>query len=107
MADETNLRELDNLSRVLNHHVRRETIHYFERLAESVSSLDQIADFIANNRAESRDKETRDRLRIELHHLHLPKLADADLIEYDPKSGLVRYIPDDDMEELLQTYGRL
>lgn len=35
--------------------------------------------------------ETVEKLRSRLHHVHLPKLADAGLVEYDADEGLVTY----------------
>ncbi|WP_193570246.1 MULTISPECIES: hypothetical protein [Halorussus] len=40
--------------------------------------------------------------RAELHHVHLPKLADHDLVGYDAQSGSVRYRPDERVETLVQ-----
>lgn len=42
-----------------------------------------------------------DRLRIRLHHRHLPALDDAGLVEYDPDSRTVRYRRDERVETLL------
>lgn len=33
----------------------------------------------------------RDRLRVDLHHRHLPKLAAAGIVDYDARSNTVRY----------------
>jgi DNA-binding transcriptional ArsR family regulator len=46
---------------------------------------------------------TDDGHRIRLHHAHLPKLADADLVEYDPGDDTVRYRSSDIVEDLLRT----
>ena len=40
---------------------------------------------------------------VRLHHVHLPKLADADLVDYDQSSGLVEYVGGSEIEALLAT----
>lgn len=40
--------------------------------------------------------------KAELHHDHLPRLADAGVIEYDQHDGVVRYHPHERLETLLQ-----
>lgn len=37
-----------------------------------------------------------------LHHTHLPKLDRAGVVEYDARSGIVRYRPDHRVEELIR-----
>lgn len=39
--------------------------------------------------SDDEDSESGEAIRIELYHTHLPKLADANLIEYDYESNLV------------------
>jgi DNA-binding transcriptional ArsR family regulator len=41
------------------------------------------------------------RVAVELHHVHLPKLREAGLIEYDARNDAVRYRPGDLVEDLL------
>ena len=36
-----------------------------------------------------RDPPEEDRVRVSLHHVHLPRLADSDLLEYDPERNEV------------------
>lgn len=43
----------------------------------------------------------RDQLAVKLVHSHLPKLAEYGVIEYDPRSGTVRYRPDEQVETVL------
>lgn len=45
----------------------------------------------------------RDQLAVRLVHSHLPKLADYGVIEYDLRSGTVRYRPDEQVEALLDS----
>ena len=43
-----------------------------------------------------------ERLRIELHHTHLPKLAAAGLIDYDERNGTLQYHAREDIEALVR-----
>lgn len=47
------------------------------------------------------DAADEERLRVRLHHRHLPALDDAGLVEYDPASRTVRYRRDERVETLL------
>jgi DNA-binding transcriptional ArsR family regulator len=41
-------------------------------------------------------------VRTGLHHVHLPKLEECGLVEYDARSGTVRYQSDEPVEELVR-----
>ncbi|WP_226004051.1 DUF7344 domain-containing protein [Natrinema salinisoli] len=41
-------------------------------------------------------------LLIDVHHIHLPKLAAANVIEYDPRAKTIRYTPDERLERVLR-----
>ena len=42
-------------------------------------------------------------LQIQLVHTHLPKLAEHDVVEYDPEDDVVRYRPDPRIERLMDS----
>lgn len=60
-----------------------------------------LADRIVERSAD--DAATRRSVRIELHHSVLPKLGDADVVDYDPALGRARYCggPDDEFVDRL------
>lgn len=95
MSDANSVR-LDEVFRVLADRRRRYVLYYFEETDETVASLTELTDQLLTWENEWRDTDTvpdsqhRKKLRIELHHNHLPRLADTKLIEYDARSETVR-----------------
>ena len=45
-----------------------------------------------------------DEVQVDLYHRHLPKLADAGVVEYDVRSEAIRYHPNERLEAL---FGRV
>ncbi|MFC3957076.1 DUF7344 domain-containing protein [Halovivax cerinus] len=69
---------------------RRLTIDVLEECQRTVD-LEDIAAAVAARTGTDAESSAEDatRIAIELHHVHLPKLADAGVIEYDPSIRLV------------------
>lgn len=81
----------------LAHHLRREVIHYFETEARtSTASLDAVVAHIDN-----RVPRDREELTTALVHRHLPKLATEGWLEFDQRSGEIRYHGNDRAPRLL------
>ena len=80
----------------LSHPYRRVTVIIIVEMDEPVT-LDELAREIATRSdqigAEDYDSRSAERIRVELVHGHLPKLAEADLIEYDSDTNLVSSTP--------------
>ncbi|MFC4550499.1 MULTISPECIES: DUF7344 domain-containing protein [Halorussus] len=76
----------DDLLEILGRSRCRCVLHYFRYRSTDVATLDDVATF-ALGRAEDEE----DDLRVRLHHTTLPRLADAGLVDYDPRSRTVRY----------------
>lgn len=53
----------------------------FHELAAEVAKREHDADAV--------EKATIDRVRLHLHHTHLPKMASLDVVEYDPETARV------------------
>jgi DNA-binding transcriptional ArsR family regulator len=88
---------LDESLRLLADHNRRAIIRELRRSSEEVRTFEELI-----NRLHDDGQDTeRAALAIKLRHTHLPKLAEAGLLEYDRRSGAVRYDPDERVETLL------
>lgn len=68
-------------------------------LKESHGEAMTIDDLAAST---ARHSERQD-LAIRLHHVHIPLMAEANIIEFEPKSGRVKYIGDEEVETLLES----
>lgn len=88
-------RDPDSIFDLLRNRRRRLVCAYVVTSAEDVHELDGLADRITEWERESgaapAQDDLRDRIVVDLHHCHLPKLADAGLVEYDARSNTVRY----------------
>ena len=69
--------------------------------------LTDLADAIADDGASSGGaaREASERVETKLYHVHLPLLADHGLVEFDSRSGTVRYRAHDDIEKQLRFVG--
>lgn len=85
-------RRVDSLFSCLGHPFRRETIVVVAETDGTIATT-ELADEIASRSdpvgAGVRGADPVEAIRTELHHSHLPKLAAADLVEYDPDANLV------------------
>lgn len=64
--------------------------HTLESLASAVSSSDDMDQFQA--------------VSLSLHHVHLPKLDEADVLDYDPNSKTVEYREAPRVERLVEQF---
>lgn len=96
---------LDELLTALADQHRRRTLYYLQQ--ENRAELDELAAAIAawlHDGPECKlPDETVEKAKIELHHVHLPKLDTADVIEYDPRSSAAVYrAPPESVETFLE-----
>lgn len=92
-------RSLDALFAALASHRARMAVAHLESVPVDVVELDDLADGVAEREAEAGlvtdPADHRQSVAIELHHNRLPKLDEAAVIDYDPRSRTVRYWGDD------------
>lgn len=90
--------ELDGTLDALADARRRAVLRVLSNQSDTVASVE---DLIRHLHPQDRAT-TPAQLETELHHHYLPKLAEQGLIEYDIRSGQIRYRSDKTTEELLQ-----
>ncbi len=90
-APSTDPRRLDRAYRALAHPVRRAVLAHHYRTGATVTTIDTTSEYLAA----SFDALDEARAETLLRHVHLPKLRELGVVEYDERSGAVRYsVPD-------------
>ena len=83
------------LSAVANEH-RRATLNALDNASEKTleydALVDRVADRVRNEDPRRESDEHRQRVRIALHHTHLPKLEEARIIDYEAETGHVQFV---------------
>lgn len=90
---------LNRLLKAVAHQRRRNVLYVLEEKGEGVISLDDLADEIIADDLEFDDI---DKVRLILHHRDVPKLAEAQLLEYDSRNGTIRYRGETKVEGLIE-----
>ncbi|WP_440763690.1 DUF7344 domain-containing protein [Natronorubrum sp. DTA7] len=84
---------VDQLLSLLATHRRRHALYYLREL--EVATVDELARLVTDEPsplAESADLDDRiEETKLALRHVDLPKLTARDIVEYDRRSGTVRY----------------
>lgn len=82
--DELSPERLDTLFGVLADSTRRHVMRYLVD-AETTVPLDDIAEHVAETTSTSEQRT----VKVELHHRHLPRLAEEGIVSYDAEAHLV------------------
>lgn len=80
---------VNQLLSALSEEHNRFVLRYFRESSANVASLDEFVEKLASEGTET-GPGSRERIATRLHHMELPKLADAGVIDYDPRSKTVR-----------------
>lgn len=88
---------IGSLFKVLADPHRRYTMYYLATMDGETVDLPSLVETL-NERVTTSPK----RLEINLRHVHLPKLADHNLIEYDERSETIRYRDGERVETVLE-----
>lgn len=83
----------DEILSLLSHHRRRDVLYYLRE--HELASVDTLATEIAATERDCAPADVtptdREPILIDLQHHHLPKLADNRVLEFDRRSGAVRW----------------
>lgn len=70
---------------------------------EHVATVDELVTELVKRQADQTGElPSPDSVEAQIHHIHLPKLADVGLVEYDARNEELRYWPDDRLETWLE-----
>lgn len=90
---------VENTLRVLADPTRRTLLRLLHEEERNAIGLDELTDRLTR----IDDASSAEDVEISLYHVHLPKLEDVGLIEYDERTGHVRYRPNQTLTELFST----
>lgn len=79
----------DQLYAALSQDYTRRVLNYFRESTDRVATLDDLAEYVATS-PKSCPPCSPKQVAVRLHHCGLPKLADAGVLDYDPRSKTVR-----------------
>ena len=96
---------LDTCLQLVADQHRRRIIHHLRHEANGTTTLDDLVEQIASRASDSKNgpQQDREELAIQLHHTHLPKLADHGVVEFEHTTGAVRYHPDEQVETVIDS----
>jgi hypothetical protein len=95
--------DLDACLRLVADRDRRRVIDHLRHEANGTTSFEDLVDHVHGCASGDKTSSLQDReeVAVQLHHSHLPKLADYGVVEFEHRSGTVRYRPDEQVEALL------
>lgn len=93
---------LNAILELLAHHHRRWILRVLSDASDHTATLDGLVEHLIKQETERTGEQLgRDQIEMQLHHIHLPKLTEAGVIEYDTRSQELRYWRHDRLEEFL------
>lgn len=82
---------------------RRAVLDCLADAPDGTATVADLAEHVADRRADATgERPDEDDVLQTIHHVHVPKLADAGVVDYDPRSREVRYWGSDRLETWLQ-----
>lgn len=81
-------------------HQRRDLLSYLREVPDRTASLDECVGYLME-REEERigERPGHDQVETALHHIHMPKLADSGVLEYDARCQQLHYCGEDRLED--------
>lgn len=93
---------VDALLSLLAHHHRRALLEFLVEAPNNTAALDDCVGYlIQQEEARVDERPAYDEVEAVLHHVHLPKLGNAGILEYDARSQQLRYWGHEQLEAWL------
>lgn len=94
---------LDAILSLLSDRHRRDLLRYLIESEDDTCTHDKCIGYITRQEERRRgERPGHDEIAAALHHIHIPKLSDAGVVEYDGRSQEIRYWGNDRLEKWLQ-----
>ncbi|WIV67692.1 DUF7344 domain-containing protein [Natrialbaceae archaeon AArc-T1-2] len=94
---------LDRVFDLLSDRRRRLVLYHLHDCADDTATVDEITAYVASQEeSKTSPQEHRQEIVMSLEHVHLPRLEDAAVLEYDRRSETVRYRQQPSLEEWLE-----
>ncbi len=90
--------------KAIAHHQRREILRFLMDSSDATTTIDDLVKYLKSREIEQTGNHpgcSSTEIKISLHHIHLPKLEEAGLIEYDQRSEELRYWRHAVLEDIL------
>jgi hypothetical protein len=83
---------LDTTLEILANRDRRAVIEYLRDSPGHTATINELANHLVSRKAEQATEHPgHDHVQTTLHHIHVPKLVDAGVIDYDARNQEIRY----------------
>lgn len=93
---------VDTTLEVLSDPERRVILHYLRHVPDGFATVEDLLDQLqAHYRSASNSVTSEPELRVRLHHSHIPKLTSSGVLDYDSRTGAVRYWSNERVERWL------
>lgn len=96
-----NANDIDDTIRLLARQDRRDLVGFFRGRGPETATVDELVEHLLERRQQRGFEPNPERVEIELYHVHLPRLAEHGIVEYDPRNEEVRYRAHERIEALL------
>lgn len=94
---------LDEIFELLANQQRRYVLYHLREVTGGVTTMEELAENVVALQDQSGPPDgPRGPVLTSLRHVHLPKLQDAGVLEYDPRSEAIRYWGQPSLDEWLE-----
>ena len=94
---------IDTILELLAHRYRRDLLGYLYDRPERTQTIEELTEHVLERETGMRNEQrSREAVELQLRHIHVPKLAEAGLLEYDDRDQRVRYYGNEPFEQWLE-----